>query len=56
MRVPSIVVVLYVVIGVIVAAQRDYFENLERVKRIVSLVLAILLWPLLLLGVDLRIN
>ena len=56
MRVPSIVVIIYVVIGVIVAAQRDYFENLERVRGIISLVLAILLWPRLLLGVDLRIR
>ncbi len=56
MRVPSILVIVYVVIGVFVAARHDYFENLERVKRIISLVLAILLWPLVLLGVDLQIR
>jgi len=47
---------IYVAIGIFVAQSKDYFENLETVKRIVSAVLAILLWPLLLLGVDLHIK
>lgn len=56
MRVSKLVVVLYLVIGVIVAAQDDYFENLDTVKRVISMVLAILLWPLVLAGVDLRLR
>jgi len=47
---------IYVAVGVVVAASKDYFENLDTVKLVISAVLAILLWPLLLLGVDLRIK
>ena len=47
---------IYVAIGVFVAASKDYFENLETVKRVLSAILAILLWPLLLLGMDLHIT
>ena len=47
---------IYVAIGVFVANQKDYLDNLETVKRVVSAVLAVVLWPLLLLGVDLHIK
>ena len=47
---------IYLAIGVFVSASKDYFENLDTVKRVLSAVLAILLWPLLLLGVDLHIK
>jgi ABC-type Na+ efflux pump permease subunit len=47
---------VYLVIGVVVAASKDYLENLETVKQLASAVLAILLWPLLFLGIDLRIS
>ena len=47
---------IYLVIGVFVAASKDYLENLETLKRVLSAVLAILLWPLLLLGIDLHIR
>ncbi len=52
----KLLVLIYVVIGVFVAASKDYLENLDTVKRVISAVLAILLWPLLLLGVDLHIK
>jgi hypothetical protein len=41
---------------VLVAVARDYFDNLETVKRIISALLAVLLWPLVLLGVELHIR
>ena len=47
---------IYLAIGVFVAASKDYLENLETLKRVLSAVLAILLWPLLLLGIDLQIR
>jgi hypothetical protein len=47
---------VYVVIGVIVAAFRDYLENLDRLKPIISAILAVLLWPLVLIGVDVRLD
>jgi len=47
---------IYLAIGLFVAYSKDYLENLETAKRVLSAALAILLWPLLLLGVDLRIK
>jgi hypothetical protein len=47
---------IYVAIGIFLAANKDYFQNLDTVKRFLSALLAILLWPLLLLGVNLHIK
>ena len=47
---------IYVAIGVFVAYSKNYFENADTLKRVISAVLAVLLWPLLLLGVDLHIR
>jgi hypothetical protein len=52
----NVLALIYIVIGVIVAASKDYLENLDRLKPIISAILAILLWPLVLLGVDVRLN
>ncbi len=52
----NLLLVVYVAIGVAVAASKNYLDNLDTAKRLGSAVLAILLWPLLLLGVDLRID
>jgi hypothetical protein len=49
-------ILIYVAIGVFVAYAKDYLDNLETVKRVVSAVLAIMLWPLLLLGINLHIK
>jgi hypothetical protein len=48
--------VVYIVIGVIVAAGHHYFAHLNALKPIVSAVLAVLLWPLVLFGVSLHIR
>jgi drug/metabolite transporter (DMT)-like permease len=53
---PRLLGLVYVVVGVFVAASEDYLENLETIKGVLSALLAILLWPLLLLGIDLRID
>jgi hypothetical protein len=55
-RGPGILGVIYVVIGLIVASSHHYFRNLETAKRIISAVLAIVLWPLVLIGIDLHIK
>jgi hypothetical protein len=47
---------IYVAVGIFVAASKDYLENLDTIERVLSTILAILLWPLLLLGIDLRIT
>jgi hypothetical protein len=52
----KIIALAYLVIGIVVAATNDYFVHLGNIKRILSALLAILLWPLVLLGVDLHIG
>jgi hypothetical protein len=47
---------IYVAIGIFLAAQKDYLESLDTIKRVLSALLAILLWPLLLLGIDLHVD
>jgi hypothetical protein len=52
----SLLAVVYIVVGVIVAASHHYFAHLGTVRGLVSAVLAILLWPLVLLGINLHIK
>jgi hypothetical protein len=47
---------VYLVIGLIVASGHGFFTNLNQVMPIVSAILAVLLWPLVLLGVDLHLK
>jgi hypothetical protein len=51
-----IVPIAYLVIGILVAAQHHDLTNLTTVGRIATAVLAILLWPLVLVGVNLTIK
>ena len=48
--------VLYLVAGGIVAASHQYWDNPDSVRTVGSAILATLLWPLLLLGIDLHIR
>ena len=52
----KLLLLVYLAVGVAVAASKDYLENLDTLTRIVSAVLAIMLWPLLFLGIDLRVR
>ncbi len=47
---------IYVAIGIFLASSKDYLESLDTLKQILSAVLAILLWPFLLLGVDFHVK
>ena len=47
---------IYVAIGIFLASSKDYLDNPDTVKRLLSALLAILLWPLLLLGIDLHVT
>ena len=49
-------VALYLIAGGIVAATHHYWSNLHTLKAIVSAVLATLVWPLILVGVNLHIH
>ena len=53
---PRLLGIVYIVIGVAVAASNDYFELLNTLRRVVSALLAVALWPLVLLGIDLHIK
>jgi hypothetical protein len=52
--VSRIVSIVYIVIGVVVAASHHYFAHLDGLKPIASAILAVLLWPLVLFGVSLH--
>jgi hypothetical protein len=53
---PSLLGIVYLVVGVAVAASYNYFKNLDTLRFIGSAVLAVVLWPLLLIGIDLHIT
>ena len=53
--------VLYLVVGVLVAAgivgsERDYFSGLSNLEETAEMILAVVLWPLVLLGVNINIG
>ena len=52
----SWLVAVYLIAGGIVAATHEYWSNLHTLKAVISAVLATLLWPLLLLGIDLHVH
>ncbi len=54
-RIPFIFFV-YLVIGVVVAYAENYLENVDRTKRLLSAILALLLWPLVLVGFDVKVT
>ena len=51
-----IVGLVYVVIGVVVASSHHYFKHASTLKPLLSAVLAVVLWPLLLLGISLHVK
>jgi hypothetical protein len=53
---PSFLGIVYLVVGVAIAASYDYFERLNTLRRVLSALLAVALWPLVLLGIDLHIT
>ena len=52
----SLVGLVWIVVGLIVASGHAYFTHLTAVTPILSALLAVLLWPLILLGVNLHIH
>jgi drug/metabolite transporter (DMT)-like permease len=52
----KLIVLVYIVIGIFVALNRDYGVDVDGIRGILSLILAVLLWPLVLLGVDLHLG
>ena len=52
----GIAAAVYLVLGILVAVANNYFDHLTTFGRLISALLAVLLWPLLLLGLDIRIR
>jgi hypothetical protein len=52
----AVLFVIYIIIGVVVAAGHHYLEHIDALKPIASAVLAVLLWPLVLLGISLHLK
>jgi hypothetical protein len=51
---PSLLTVIYLIVGAVIAADRDYFKGVNNLEEVVEAILAVLLWPLVLLGIDMR--
>jgi hypothetical protein len=49
-------VALYLIAGGIIAGSRHYWSTIHTLKGVVSALLATVLWPLLLLGVNLHVH
>jgi hypothetical protein len=52
----GIVSFVYLVVGVLIASSHHYFEHASTLKPLLSALLAIVLWPLLLVGINLHIK
>jgi hypothetical protein len=47
--------IVYVIIGAVIANQHHYFTHLATLSQVVSAILAVILWPLILLQVNLHV-
>jgi hypothetical protein len=52
----SLLTIVYVIVGVFVAVSHHYFAHVDTIRLVVSALLAILLWPLLLVGINLHVK
>lgn len=52
----SLGTILWLIVGVVLAASHHYLNHISNLKPLISAVLAILLWPLLLLGISLHVK
>ncbi len=52
----GLITLVYLVAGAIAAATHHYWSHLNTLKQIISALLATVLWPLILLGINLHIN
>jgi hypothetical protein len=56
MRRTPFLLLVYLVIGVVVAYAENYLEDVDRTKRLISAALAVVLWPLVLVGFDVKVT
>jgi hypothetical protein len=59
-RRPNWLFVIYIIVGVLVAAgvigDDNYFKEVSNIEEVLNAVLAVLLWPLVLLGINFNIG
>jgi hypothetical protein len=51
----SLLPIIWLVIGLVVAATHHFFDHIGTIGAILSAILAVILWPLILLGVKIAI-
>lgn len=51
----SIFTLIYIVFGIVIAFNNGYFVRLDSISTLLSAFLAIILWPLILFGVNLHL-
>jgi hypothetical protein len=56
MRRGGLIVGIYLVVGLVVAIAKGYFNNVGGIGDVVEILVAILIWPLVLFGVDINIG
>jgi hypothetical protein len=52
----SLTSLIWLVVGVLVASSHHYLNHVNAIKPVISALLAIVLWPLLLLGINLHVH
>ena len=48
--------IIWLIVGVLLASAHRYLNHVNAIKPVVSALLAIVLWPLLLLGINLHVH
>lgn len=48
--------IVYLLVGVVVAGNDNYFKDVNKFVDVLEAILAVLVWPLLLFGVDINLN
>ena len=56
MRGASLITVIWIVVGIVVAATHHFFEHVNTIGGILSAIIAVIVWPLILLGVKIEIG
>ena len=51
-----IFMIIYLVIGVVVASSQNYLSDIGGIGDLINLLLAIILWPLVVLGIDFKLK
>ncbi len=46
----------YAIVGAFVAVANNYFAHVATTRGVVNAVIAILIWPLVLIGIDIRVS